>query len=281
MIRTRFAKLGYVDTRLDVDTNNIEMTVTALGSAFISMTVDETKEFINVLYRLVKDADEDNERMKRYIDRFNRRTAELNETRASKPINNPRWPVNEIPLPPAPVVLAEVIAAWDKPHYGDKDAQLDNVGEAIAKARKVMNPEPNTAEFVKTINNLMDKGELLESKTYAHTEETCPSKHWNDGTDVCADCGADLNAPYEPQLTYLVTYNNDFDESAYAFRTREEAVAHIAETFETECEPDTEAFWVEVTGNYAATGDWKGFMFYSLDAGTMKITDISGPQGGK
>jgi len=32
-----------------------------------------------------------------------------------------------------------------------------------------------------------------EEIAFAHTPETCPSKHWNRGDDVCADCGADLN----------------------------------------------------------------------------------------
>jgi hypothetical protein len=27
----------------------------------------------------------------------------------------------------------------------------------------------------------------------SYTPDTCPSKHWNDGNDVCADCGASLN----------------------------------------------------------------------------------------
>jgi len=26
--------------------------------------------------------------------------------------------------------------------------------------------------------------------------KTCPSNHWNDGTDICADCGADLNVDW-------------------------------------------------------------------------------------
>lgn len=34
---------------------------------------------------------------------------------------------------------------------------------------------------------------------FAHTPETCPSKHWNRGDDICADCGADLNGPIEPE----------------------------------------------------------------------------------
>lgn len=36
----------------------------------------------------------------------------------------------------------------------------------------------------------------------AAREATCPSKHWNDGTDICADCGTDLN-PGEPQPVKL------------------------------------------------------------------------------
>lgn len=31
-------------------------------------------------------------------------------------------------------------------------------------------------------------------KTYRHSSDNCPSNHWNDGTDICADCGADLHA---------------------------------------------------------------------------------------
>lgn len=34
---------------------------------------------------------------------------------------------------------------------------------------------------------------MTDPKTYAHTLESCPSKHWNGGNDVCEDCGADLN----------------------------------------------------------------------------------------
>jgi len=31
-----------------------------------------------------------------------------------------------------------------------------------------------------------------QAETYAHSPDTCPSKHWNRGDDTCADCGADL-----------------------------------------------------------------------------------------
>lgn len=31
------------------------------------------------------------------------------------------------------------------------------------------------------------------TKTYAHSPDRCPSNHWNDGSDICADCGADLH----------------------------------------------------------------------------------------
>ncbi len=30
------------------------------------------------------------------------------------------------------------------------------------------------------------------TRVYSHTPEMCPSKHWNDGDDICADCGTDL-----------------------------------------------------------------------------------------
>lgn len=29
---------------------------------------------------------------------------------------------------------------------------------------------------------------------YAYTPETCPSKHYNPGNDICEDCGEDLQA---------------------------------------------------------------------------------------
>jgi hypothetical protein len=28
--------------------------------------------------------------------------------------------------------------------------------------------------------------------TFAHTPDNCPSKHWNRGDDICADCGENL-----------------------------------------------------------------------------------------
>ncbi len=31
-----------------------------------------------------------------------------------------------------------------------------------------------------------------EAKAQADREEACWSKHWNDGSDICVDCGADL-----------------------------------------------------------------------------------------
>lgn len=30
------------------------------------------------------------------------------------------------------------------------------------------------------------------TKVYPYTEEGCPSKHYNDGSDICQDCGKDL-----------------------------------------------------------------------------------------
>lgn len=37
-----------------------------------------------------------------------------------------------------------------------------------------------------------------EKRSHIYTPETCPSKHWNDGTDRCADCGEDLNTASDP-----------------------------------------------------------------------------------
>lgn len=35
------------------------------------------------------------------------------------------------------------------------------------------------------------EGRASTKAGYRFTPETCPSKHWNDGHDTCADCGAD------------------------------------------------------------------------------------------
>ena len=32
----------------------------------------------------------------------------------------------------------------------------------------------------------------------------CPSNHWNDGNDICADCGEDLNAPIPTPLAQSI-----------------------------------------------------------------------------
>lgn len=34
----------------------------------------------------------------------------------------------------------------------------------------------------------------VRPETFAHLPERCPSNHWNRGDDICADCGAYLNA---------------------------------------------------------------------------------------
>lgn len=45
-----------------------------------------------------------------------------------------------------------------------------------------------------TIGYLTD-GATGERTTYAHPQDKCPSNHRNRGDDICADCGAHLNAP--------------------------------------------------------------------------------------
>lgn len=73
---------------------------------------------------------------------------------------------------------------------------------------------------------------------------------------------------------WIITTNYDWEESIEAFRSREEAVAKIAEIFECEETPDTPDFWQEVQSNYDA-GKWKGFQFVMLDPATLAITDIA------
>lgn len=76
----------------------------------------------------------------------------------------------------------------------------------------------------------------------------------------------------EPTTIFVVTYNFDFEESAYAFPDRAKAVAHVAETFECESTQDSPAFWREVFDNYGA-GNWKGFAFYTLDPKTLAMKE--------
>lgn len=40
-------------------------------------------------------------------------------------------------------------------------------------------------------------------ETFPYTPETCPTKHYNRGDDICADCGEDLNPPPPPSI-YIV-----------------------------------------------------------------------------
>lgn len=51
---------------------------------------------------------------------------------------------------------------------------------------------PARVALVERILAMLNTEAPVTIRKYAHTPETCPSKHWNDGTDYCADCGADL-----------------------------------------------------------------------------------------
>ncbi|MFG1270797.1 hypothetical protein V5F40_22865 [Xanthobacter sp. DSM 14520] len=42
------------------------------------------------------------------------------------------------------------------------------------------------------------------------TNKPCPSDHWNDGTDTCADCGAFLNET-TPGDTFTVVENAGYE----------------------------------------------------------------------
>ena len=71
-------------------------------------------------------------------------------------------------------------------------------------------------------------------------------------------------------VLFIVTYNRDYEESAFAFASRPEAVAHIGETFECEAEPDTVEFWSEVSDTYQASS-WKGLQLLALNTETLQI----------
>lgn len=53
----------------------------------------------------------------------------------------------------------------------------------------------------------------------AYTPETCPSKHWNRGDDICADCGADLNSGAVTQPDRATTRTKFRDHLSPTMRT--------------------------------------------------------------
>ena len=52
----------------------------------------------------------------------------------------------------------------------------------------------NLVEYLADAIRQAEASPVAPAKTYAHRPESCPSKHYNDGTDICTDCGADLQA---------------------------------------------------------------------------------------
>jgi hypothetical protein len=46
----------------------------------------------------------------------------------------------------------------------------------------------NKGPFARTIDG--------RNRNHAHDPANCPSNHYNDGTDHCADCGADLHGEF-------------------------------------------------------------------------------------
>lgn len=65
---------------------------------------------------------------------------------------------------------------------------FDNHEEAIAWAEKSLRNE----WLVATLHQ-----PAPVEKTYRYTSESCPSKHWNGGDDICEDCGKNLNTDEE------------------------------------------------------------------------------------
>lgn len=45
-----------------------------------------------------------------------------------------------------------------------------------------------------TLDHITSDTAEVVHETFAHMPDRCPSNHWNRGDDICADCGADLNA---------------------------------------------------------------------------------------
>lgn len=85
-------------------------------------------------------------------------------------------------------------------------------GKTYAKGDEADLADLLTALIVLTVNNTAKYGsfnsqldrarsnyatEYPAPRIYRHSPDRCPSNHWNDGTDHCADCGLDLNPPLE------------------------------------------------------------------------------------
>lgn len=74
---------------------------------------------------------------------------------------------------------------------------LSETAQAIEKALQTV-PESGRMSLDATAYPDDDEGEEERARSYVHTPDKCPSMHWNDGTDTCADCGEDLNPPTHP-----------------------------------------------------------------------------------
>jgi hypothetical protein len=69
-------------------------------------------------------------------------------------------------------------------------------------------------------------------KVYRHLPDRCPSNHWNDGDDICTDCGTDLNP---------------VDDVAQPFKADHWATLHAAAPDMLEALDTVESWLVEIT----------------------------------
>lgn len=98
---------------------------------------------------------------------------------------------------PAPAEILKpytVILHWDAEHSVVEHTYSMCADSAVVTARGIHGDDDSAAEVVAVFNGHHDdiQNEVPSAASAAHIREACPSNHWNDGNDTCADCGADL-----------------------------------------------------------------------------------------
>ncbi|RFC64760.1 hypothetical protein [Mesorhizobium denitrificans] len=73
-----------------------------------------------------------------------------------------------------------------------------------------------------TVNYLIQRT-ATPRKHFVFTPQTCPSNHWNEGDDVCADCGTALNSATDP-----TSQDNPASVTARPFQAQQSPAAHDA-----------------------------------------------------
>lgn len=75
----------------------------------------------------------------------------------------------------------------------DEGKDFDWATLQVESVELVEPEEPiDTSDIPEQGEEFFKNAKLVEPKRYAYSHLECPSQHWNDGNDVCADCGVFL-----------------------------------------------------------------------------------------